>query len=198
MRRPMYHNAYMPRRGLPVDMRRTVLILLLATSLAMAGCLAGDDGGSDVEAQDASANASDATGASSNTTENATEPTHAWNTTTREGTLRGGNAGVFVYSNPQGSDASQNWTVAPGSTQLIVNLTTGSDEVYFTITPPGCEGGSFGGSDCETTNTTAGGTIYMAEDPEPGTWEITMFRNEPGYGTTDYVLTADVLEPLEG
>ncbi len=169
-------------------MRPTILLLVLALTLPLAGCLGGDEGGGNV----GTASTDDPTVSPGNTTTNgtsanATHP-HAWNRTTIEGSVTGGYAPVVGagFTNSGGDEA---WNVTGTVHIMHVNLTaTGELNVY--IYPPGCENDdNVAGAPCATSNTTENGEVrFTVEDADEGEWTIELYRQDGGYGTTDYTI----------
>lgn len=173
-------------------MRRTALVLVLAATLALAGCLGGDDGGDAASADPGSTDRQDPAG-ENETAANGTEdvPDFVWNRTTREGTVSGGNAGGLAFTT---DSSGENWTVVQGTRNLTLNLSSGDTEVTMRIAPPGCE--NTADSSCTTSVTTEDGEAQWAtDDPKAGTWDVVFFRGETGYGEAQYELGIDRLEP---
>lgn len=169
-------------------MRRTVLLLVLALTLPLAGCLAGDDGGGNV----GTATTDDGTNTTPDPAASTTGPdanrTHTWNETTIEGSVTGGHAPVVVSWRESGG--VETWNVTGTVPLMHVNISAGG-ELSFYIYPPGCESsGAFAGADCASSNTTGNGEYtHTVENATEGEWRIEFFRQDPGYGTTDYTLT---------
>lgn len=178
-------------------MRRTALVIVLAATLALAGCLGGgDDGGdADTSSTDDLGSSSPQASGDNATEDNATDdgPDFVWNTTTREGAVTGADVVVVSFTT---SGSQQNWTVREGTRNLTLNLSAQSGELSMRIAPPGCE--NTASSSCTTSVSTEDGeATWSTEDPDTGQWDALFFRDTPGYGEIQYEFTIDKLVPAE-
>lgn len=169
-------------------MSRTALTLLLALSLALAGCLGGG-GGADVESQGADT-MDDGTGDAGEdvaTANNTTGP--SWVAEYRNGTVEGTN--LVVITNGANDET---FTVPDGAEELIFNFTAHEGELWISISPPGCEGG-FMSSCTERADTSDGSSTWSTSNPDTGTWTVTLYKGDPGTMPVEYTVERAVLSP---
>lgn len=174
-------------------MRRLALLLVLAASLAVAGCLGGDGGNAATTSSATDGGSQLENGTRNGTTGNATdEPAFAWNRTTFEGSAPGPNLVVVFATGP-----THNLTVVDGTKNLTINATSFNGEVLVDIYPPGCkdDNGNQRGASCSHTADTEDGGTWSTKNPDPGIWRIQVSKGDPGLGSTSYTVTADRLEP---
>lgn len=178
-------------------MRRTALVVALAVTLALAGCLGGggDGGSADTSSNDQFGSSASSDSADNETASNATDdgPDFLWNTTTRQGSVTGADLVVVSFTT---QESQQNWTVREGTRNLTLNVSAQSGEVTMRIAPPGCE--NTAQSSCtKSVSTQNGEATWSTEDPETGQWDAVFFRDTPGYGEVQYELTIAKLVPAE-
>lgn len=166
--------------------RSTVLLALLVLGgVLLTGCLGGNAPDLDPTAAD----------------ENATDPEEAepvegapgnasWTEDEWSGTVTSAHALLIAY-NPEGSFVVEP-SVEEGARTLFLNLsieaTAPTTEAEMLIGPPGCE---VNDNDCEERVSTSDGTAsWDAEDPEPGTWRVRVFKSGPGADRIDWTLSA--------
>lgn len=175
-------------------MRRILLVLVLASALAVAGCLSDDGDGAGTASDEATPTQDEgsADAVDGNETDDA-DPEPEWNRTTFSGEAPGPNL-VFLFT----PGPTHNVTVVDGTRNLTINASSSDGELLVDIYPPGCkEQDNVRGEGCSHTADTEDGEggHWATDDPEPGTWTVRVSKGDYGYGSTSYEVTADRLEP---
>ncbi len=167
--------------------RAFTLGLLLVTA-AFAGCIGSDGDGvepADVDGEDADVD--DEQLPQQNVT--------SWQNATVEGTVTGANVGGnALTAHDQSENTVVEFTAEPGVQQVFLNVTTDGSEIMLSINAPDCEPGDTQAG-CESLSTSGGEASYLNETPQEGTWQITVFPDEPAL--VDATFQIDILQAVE-